>query len=96
MLGRICGSGLTMASTTASVATLQRMSAQTLSEKILAEREAADPTFAVVDVRDDGRCPLRPFRDTRPWHHHFYSDEPDADARRLPWRPHQGLDQRAQ
>ncbi|KAM4058957.1 rhodanese-like domain-containing protein [Hirsutella rhossiliensis] len=42
-----------MSSSTASVATLQRMSAQALSEKMLAECEAADPTFAVVDVRDD-------------------------------------------
>ncbi|KJZ77840.1 hypothetical protein HIM_03017 [Hirsutella minnesotensis 3608] len=38
---------------TASIATLQRMAAKTLSEKILEEREAADPSFAIVDVRDD-------------------------------------------
>ncbi|KAH8172149.1 rhodanese-like domain-containing protein [Sarocladium implicatum] len=37
----------------ATIGTLQRMNAQTLSEKILAEKEATDPTFAVVDVRDD-------------------------------------------
>ncbi|GJN66433.1 hypothetical protein PLICBS_000451 [Purpureocillium lilacinum] len=34
--------------------TLQRMTAKTLSEKLLQEREAANPTFAVIDVRDDG------------------------------------------
>ncbi|PHH62394.1 hypothetical protein CDD81_7190 [Ophiocordyceps australis] len=38
---------------TASIATLQRMTAQTLSEKILSERETPNPTLAVVDVRDD-------------------------------------------
>ncbi|PHH71195.1 hypothetical protein CDD82_6683 [Ophiocordyceps australis] len=37
---------------TARIATLQRMTAQTLSEKILSEREAPTSTFAVVDVRD--------------------------------------------
>ncbi|KAF4583196.1 hypothetical protein GQ602_006340 [Ophiocordyceps camponoti-floridani] len=40
-------------STASSVATLQRMTAKTLSEKILQEREASDKTYAVVDVRDD-------------------------------------------
>ncbi|KAG9252663.1 Rhodanese-like domain-containing protein [Emericellopsis atlantica] len=37
----------------ASIATLKRMNAQTLSQKILEEQEAQDLTFAVVDVRDD-------------------------------------------
>ncbi|KFH45296.1 phosphatase-like protein [Hapsidospora chrysogenum ATCC 11550] len=37
----------------ATIATLQRISAKSLSEKILEEREAKDPTFAVIDVRDD-------------------------------------------
>lgn len=36
------------------VATLKRLSAKTLSEKILEEREQADPSFAVIDVRDVG------------------------------------------
>lgn len=42
--------------------TLQRMTAKTLSEKLLQEREAANPTFAVIDVRDDGTffSPPRP------------------------------------
>ncbi|KAK0386086.1 hypothetical protein NLU13_5923 [Sarocladium strictum] len=39
--------------TMATVGTLKRMNAQALSEKILEEKEATDPTFAVVDVRDD-------------------------------------------
>jgi hypothetical protein len=33
------------------------MNAQVLSEKILEEKEATDPSFAVVDVRDDGTTP---------------------------------------
>ncbi|TQS34017.1 hypothetical protein Golomagni_05617 [Golovinomyces magnicellulatus] len=37
----------------ASIATLKRLSPKALSEKILAERDASDPSWAVVDVRDD-------------------------------------------
>jgi Cdc25 family phosphatase len=40
-----------------SISSLQRLSAKALSEKILEEKEATDPTFAVVDVRDDGTVP---------------------------------------
>ena len=40
-----------------SISSLQRLSAKALSEKILEEKEATDPTFAVVDVRDDGTTP---------------------------------------
>lgn len=36
------------------VASIKRVSAKTLSEKILAEQEQAEPSFAVVDVRDVG------------------------------------------
>ncbi|KAI9152108.1 phosphatase-like protein [Paramyrothecium foliicola] len=36
-----------------SISTLQRLSAKSLAEKILEEKEATDPTFAVIDVRDD-------------------------------------------
>lgn len=39
-----------------SIATLQRLSAKALSEKVLAEKAVADPTYAVIDVRDDGSC----------------------------------------
>ncbi|RDA93936.1 hypothetical protein CP533_5012 [Ophiocordyceps camponoti-saundersi (nom. inval.)] len=39
--------------TISSVATLRRMTAKTLSEKMLQEREAPEPSYAVVDVRDD-------------------------------------------
>jgi hypothetical protein len=31
------------------------MSPETLSAKILAEKETTEPTFAIVDVRDDGK-----------------------------------------
>ncbi|KAM0476448.1 hypothetical protein ACHAPX_006361 [Trichoderma viride] len=34
------------------VASLKRVSAKTLSEKILEEQEKAEPSFAVIDVRD--------------------------------------------
>ncbi|CAH0054839.1 unnamed protein product [Clonostachys solani] len=37
----------------ATIASLPRMTAKTLSEKILAERDAKDTTFAIIDVRDD-------------------------------------------
>jgi rhodanese-related sulfurtransferase len=36
-----------------SLSSLQRLSAKSLSEKILEEKELTDPTFAVVDVRDN-------------------------------------------
>lgn len=39
----------------ASVASLKRISAKDLSERILAERDSAEPTYAIVDVRDDGK-----------------------------------------
>lgn len=50
---------LTSTRNMATIATLQRISAKSLSEKILEEREAKDPTFAVIDVRDNGRIPHR-------------------------------------
>jgi hypothetical protein len=37
-----------------SVASLKRVSAKTLSEKILEEQDKAEPSFAVIDVRDVG------------------------------------------
>lgn len=36
------------------VASLKRVPARTLSEKILEEQEKAEPSFAVIDVRDVG------------------------------------------
>lgn len=36
------------------VASLKRVSARTLSEKILEEQEKAEPSFVVIDVRDVG------------------------------------------
>lgn len=36
------------------VASIKRVSAKTLSEKILEEQEKAEPSFAVIDVRDVG------------------------------------------
>lgn len=41
------------------IATLKRLSAKSLSEKILEEVNAADPTFAIIDVRDDGEYALK-------------------------------------
>ncbi|RGP68212.1 hypothetical protein FSPOR_5465 [Fusarium sporotrichioides] len=35
------------------IASLKRLSAKSLSEKILEEVNATDPTFAVIDVRDN-------------------------------------------
>lgn len=36
------------------VASLKRVSAKTLSKKILEEQDEAEPSFAVIDVRDVG------------------------------------------
>lgn len=36
------------------VASLKRVSAKTLSDKILEEQDKAEPSFAVIDVRDVG------------------------------------------
>jgi hypothetical protein len=43
----------------ATIGTLERVTAATLSKMILAEQSAAvaDPTIAVIDVRDDGEAP---------------------------------------
>lgn len=38
------------------VASLKRVSAKSLSEKVLQEVDAKDPSFAIVDVRDDGKA----------------------------------------
>ena len=50
--------------TMATIANVHRMTAKTLSEKILAERDAAERSFAIIDVRDDGEfaapTPQRP------------------------------------
>lgn len=42
------------------IANLQRMSAKTLSEKILAEQGASaeDSSIAIIDVRDNGNHPF--------------------------------------
>ncbi|PKS07389.1 hypothetical protein jhhlp_005991 [Lomentospora prolificans] len=37
----------------ASIANLQRITAKSLSDLILAEAEVSDPSYAVIDVRDD-------------------------------------------
>lgn len=37
------------------IASLGRVSAKSLSERILEEQDAKDPTYAIVDVRDDGK-----------------------------------------
>jgi Cdc25 family phosphatase len=42
----------------ASAATLQRVTAKVLSDRILEEASSADPSYAIIDVRDDGKHPL--------------------------------------
>jgi hypothetical protein len=36
------------------MASLRRISAKSLSEKILAEKDSPSPSYAIIDVRDDG------------------------------------------
>lgn len=50
--------------TMATIGTLQRITADKLSTMLLAEQAAADPSVAVVDVRDDGACGLSTFPST--------------------------------
>ncbi|CEJ89999.1 hypothetical protein VHEMI05812 [[Torrubiella] hemipterigena] len=45
--------GLKLLRKMSNISMLPRLTAKELSDKILAEKEAADPTFAIVDVRDD-------------------------------------------
>lgn len=47
--------------TMTTIATLKRLSAKSLSEKMLGEVNAQDPTFAIIDVRDNGTFPSRSF-----------------------------------
>ncbi|KIL95397.1 hypothetical protein FAVG1_00134 [Fusarium avenaceum] len=42
-----------VARTMTTIATLKRLSAKSLSEKIIEEVNATDPTFAIIDVRDN-------------------------------------------
>ncbi|KAK8143619.1 hypothetical protein G3M48_006967 [Beauveria asiatica] len=42
----------------ATIATLKRISAKDLSQRILAERDSAEPTYAIIDVRDNGELVL--------------------------------------
>lgn len=44
----------TLTRTMTTIADLRHMSAKTLSEKILAEKDVANSSFAIIDVRDDG------------------------------------------
>lgn len=56
MLSRLARFTRTMSTTT--ISSLQRISAKTLSEKILAEQAANESTIAVIDVRDNGKALL--------------------------------------
>jgi hypothetical protein len=47
-------SSLSLTRTMTTIASLRRMSAKSLSEKILAEKDSANPSYAIIDVRDDG------------------------------------------
>ncbi|KHN99815.1 Rhodanese-like protein [Metarhizium album ARSEF 1941] len=44
---------LSLVRTMTTMSSLQRMSAKSLSEKILAEKDTADTSYAIIDVRDD-------------------------------------------
>ncbi|CAF3463177.1 hypothetical protein SNK03_011643 [Fusarium graminearum] len=52
-LRNITKSFFTQTRTMTTIASLKRLSAKSLSEKILQEVDATDPTFAVIDVRDN-------------------------------------------
>lgn len=41
------------------IATLKRITPTKLSEQLLSEVNAQDPTIAVIDVRDDGKPPAQ-------------------------------------
>ncbi|ENH70566.1 CDC25-like phosphatase YCH1 [Fusarium oxysporum f. sp. cubense race 1] len=43
------------------IASLKRLSAKSLSEKILEEVNATDPTFAVIDVRDNAQLTFQDY-----------------------------------
>jgi hypothetical protein len=45
-----------------SIASLKRISAKTLSDKLLAESESPEPSIAVIDVRDNGAQSEHPRR----------------------------------
>jgi Cdc25 family phosphatase len=47
------------------IASLKRLSAKSLSEKILEEVNTTDPTFAVIDVRDNGELAFKLFSEKR-------------------------------
>lgn len=83
---RVLGSlSFKASSTMASIATLKRISADQLSQKMLAERDATEPSFAIVDVRDDGKLAIEHF------HLHALSGTDKYIAIRLYRWPHQGV-----
>ncbi|KAH8687008.1 Rhodanese-like domain-containing protein [Ilyonectria robusta] len=53
LFSRFRKSALNSVRTMTTIADIRRVSAKSLSEKILDEREAKETTFAIVDVRDD-------------------------------------------
>jgi hypothetical protein len=60
-----------------SIASLERLQAEALSKLLLAEQAAANPTVAVIDVRDDGIYNTTPLLCTR------------YTVSNKPWRPGQ-------
>lgn len=89
-LRNITKSFFTQTRTMTTIASLKRLSAKSLSEKILQEVDATDPTFAVIDVRDNGKYNTKPC---------FRNDISDLGSllvsvlmsKRLHRWPHQGL-----
>lgn len=60
LFSRFRKSALNSVRTMTTIADIRRVSAKSLSEKILDEREAKETTFAIVDVRDDGKSARHP------------------------------------
>ena len=83
------------------IASLQRMTARTLSEMILAEASTAEPSYAIVDVRDDGIIPPPPLHSRRlPPKSHLQGTPPtprqlksktNTQKKRPHRRPHQDI-----
>lgn len=65
ILQRIAAPFRTQARPMTTVASLKRLSAKSLSEKILEEVNATDPTFAVIDVRDNGELAFKLFSEKK-------------------------------
>lgn len=73
------------------IATLKRLSAKSLSEKIIEEVNATDPTFAVIDVRDNGKLTFARGQIISTLFFGYVFIMVFLTNPRLHWWPHQGL-----